>query len=133
MIVLTMSDGTVKEFNLKDQAREKALYDAWYAMHDDPSFKNKAFKITTDKGEALKVHPNQVTVVFKEAVLCEAEPVSREEGEKEGLEGFYDSYQKEREEQKRRNFDTFMGTLKKTMKRNTGSDETFNRFRDNFK
>ena len=55
MIKLTYKDGTVRRFNLKNQEREKSLYNAWYSMSDDIKYDGKSFKINTDTGEVIYV------------------------------------------------------------------------------
>jgi len=73
MIKLTMSDGSVKKFNLKNQEREMTLHGAWYAMHGgDEKYKTKAFNITTDKGEKLHLKISEITVEFDDACYVEA-------------------------------------------------------------
>jgi len=49
MITLSLQDGMVLRFNLKDVTREKALRDAWYSMQDIKSYQTKKLKIRTDK------------------------------------------------------------------------------------
>lgn len=55
MITVTLRNGESKSFNLKSFEREKALRDAWWAMHDDPSYEGRRFKVATSDGDALDI------------------------------------------------------------------------------
>lgn len=52
MVELTV-DGKKIKFNLKEQSREKALFEAWYSMSDMPKYAEAQLKITTDNNEHL--------------------------------------------------------------------------------
>lgn len=53
MVILTLINGTSKEFNFPDSTRETAFRNAWYAMSDSDRYANKKFEITTSTGEIL--------------------------------------------------------------------------------
>jgi len=75
MIKLGLKNGSLEIFNLKNFEREKALYSAWYAMHDDETFKHKVFRITTGQGEKLEIPLNQIKeCVFEESTYYKPKP-----------------------------------------------------------
>lgn len=59
MIELVTSKET-KRFNLKNFDRERKLYSAWYAMKNDPQYKEKAFNITTTEKENLHLKISEI-------------------------------------------------------------------------
>jgi hypothetical protein len=50
MIKITLKNGDVKKFNLKDYDRERGFKDAWYSMHGDEKYDGKKMRITTSEG-----------------------------------------------------------------------------------
>jgi len=60
VITVTLRSGESRTFNLKSFEREKALRDAWWAMHDDPSYDGKRFKVTTREGEPLDIRVSDI-------------------------------------------------------------------------
>ena len=70
MITLKTAKET-KSFNLKNFDREKALLNAWHAMHGDVSFDKKSFKIHTSAGTLEYKISEILDCVFDEAVHCE--------------------------------------------------------------
>lgn len=50
MIKITLKNGDVKKFNLKDYDRERGFKDAWYSMHGDEKYDKKKMRITTSEG-----------------------------------------------------------------------------------
>lgn len=73
MLTLTLKSGERKSFNLKSFDREKALRDAWRAMHGDEKYFGKKFKIGTMDGDQFEVRINDmVSVEFEDCEYCEA-------------------------------------------------------------
>jgi hypothetical protein len=54
MITLDLTNGNVLRMNLENRDNEKPLRDAWYAMSDMPSCKDKVLTVITDKHETHK-------------------------------------------------------------------------------
>jgi len=50
MIKITLRNGDIKRFNLKDFDREKSFKNAWYSMHGDEAYDEKKMRITTSDG-----------------------------------------------------------------------------------
>lgn len=55
MITIILKNGESKAFNLKSFKREKSLKDAWWAMHDDPIYESRRFKINTQAGDSFDI------------------------------------------------------------------------------
>jgi len=82
MITITMPGGEKKNFNLKNQEREKSLYSAWYSMQGDEKYKDKAIKVTTDMNEELHLNIQKITVVYDESIYVVGEVRNIEERQK---------------------------------------------------
>lgn len=60
MIIITLNDDTEKCFNLNNNDREKALYNAWFSMSDEKKYADKRLKITTHKNEVLNLKISEI-------------------------------------------------------------------------
>jgi len=63
MLTLEMTTGEKKSFSLKTQDREKSMRDAWYAMHGDPKYAQRRFKVTTADGDLLDIAVDDIKMV----------------------------------------------------------------------
>ena len=74
MIIILLTDGTQKKFNLNDYDRERSLHKAWYSMHGDGKYADKSFKIVTDNNESLKIRVGDIKdCVFDESRYVQGE------------------------------------------------------------
>jgi acyl CoA:acetate/3-ketoacid CoA transferase beta subunit len=70
-----MKSGRKLSFNLKSFEREKALQDAWRAMHGDPKYADKKFRITTRENEKYEMLVDDIAVFeFDPAEYFKADP-----------------------------------------------------------
>jgi len=66
MLTITLKSGEKKVFNFKSFEREKALKDAWYAMHGDPKYASKRFRIGTREGDSFELGIDDITDIKHE-------------------------------------------------------------------
>jgi hypothetical protein len=72
MIILTLSNGQIRQFNFPSSTREAFFRNAWYAMAGDPKFSYKTFKIVTSDGDVLHYKIGEI----KNCRVMSPEPVS---------------------------------------------------------
>jgi hypothetical protein len=72
MITITLNDNTKKCFNLNNNEREEALYNAWFSMNDDIKYANKRLKITTHKNEVLNLKISEIkNCKHEDCIYCD--------------------------------------------------------------
>jgi len=108
MITITLNDNTNKCFNLKNNEREKALYNAWFSMSDDKKYADKRLKITTHANEKLDLKISDIKDCKHEDCVLYDNPEIVVEKKEQRTERPYDRIQR----QKQDNMNNFYDILK---------------------
>ena len=66
MLTLVLKSGEKRQFNLKSFEREKALRDAWHAMHGDPKYAGKSFRVATRECDRFEVAVDDIVSTEQE-------------------------------------------------------------------
>jgi len=128
MVTLILRSG-IKKFNLKNYERETALYNAWYAMHEDPKFEDKVLKIVTDLKETLELKISEIlTCEINESVYVKAEVKDAKR-----TQDFVEELQKSQNEQEKKRIQQFLKELEKRNVTINPKDEFLHQVLDNVK
>jgi len=84
MLTITLNDDTEKCFNLNNNEREKALYNAWYSMSDNKKFADKKLKIITHANEKLELKISEIKdCKHEDCIYCDNPEVRHVDEKKE--------------------------------------------------